>query len=63
MKTSNNCNRRLIPNGHCSCRILILKSGIGLEVQCVQSKNGADLVAVSILYKSEKKSGQTVRQI
>ena len=29
---------------------------------CVQSKNGVDLVEVSIFYKSEKTSGQTVRR-
>ena len=31
--------------------------------ECVQSKNGVDLVEVSIFYKSEKTSGQTVRPI
>ena len=37
-----------------------------LLLQCsghVQSENGVDLVEVSIFYKSEKTSGQTVRPI
>ena len=31
--------------------------------ECVQSKNGVDLIEVSIFHKSEKTSGQTVRSI
>ena len=48
----------------CCCRLNFKLYSLLLPCSgCVQSKNGVDYVEVSIFYKSEKTSGQTVRPI
>ena len=46
----------------CCCRLDFKLYTLLLQCSgCVQSRNEVDLVEVSIFYKSEKTSGQTVR--